>query len=256
MESRRKEAKDVFVEYFGKGRRIVELMVSAETGAEGLLEELAEAFEQVGARILELNSSHIGGKTRVFVFADFSEAEVEPVDFLDMLRRRGLRANLSSRNYGGYIVDQFGFPVTSAGGTFRVLVFPAGLLSRTFRRLQEQLGSPGRSLLFHLGEEFGKIMFEGQRRMLEVDDEAVAMSLLDLYSSLGMGVVEVVQADWRRGRFRIRIWENYESLHGAGCDFTRGFLAGVLSSVLKRPVSVFEARCRSRGDPYCEFVAD
>lgn len=254
MESRIKMNKDIFVEYYGKDRRIVEFMVFADKDAEDVLRELVKIIEQAGAKILELNSSVIEGKTRVFAFVDFSKAQVQPVAVLERLRKAGLKANLSTRNYGGYVVDQFGFPVTTAGGTFRVVVFPAELLSRTFKSLQKQLGGPGKSLLFHLGEQYGKIIFEEQVRILGLDEKSAVISLLDLYSSFGMGVVEIVHANWKKGEFRIHIWDNYESLYGGECDFTRGFLAGLFSGALNRRISVIETMCRFKGDPYCEFI--
>jgi len=252
--SRSRTNKDIFVEYYSKDRRIVEFMVSAEKDAKDVLKEFVKIIEEAGVKILELNSSVIEGKTRIFAFVDFSQALVQPVTVLERLRKAGLKANLSTKNYGGYVVDQFGFPVTTAGGTFRVVVFPAELLSRVFNSLQKQLGGPGKSLLFHLGEQYGKIIFEEQVKVLGLDKRSAVTSLLELYSSFGMGVVEIVHADWKKGEFRIHIWDNYESLYEGECDFTRGFLAGLFSGALGRRLSAVETKCRFKGDPYCEFI--
>lgn len=40
----------------------------------------------------------------------------------------------------------------------------------------------------------------------------------------------------------------------AACNFSAGFLSGVLSQLVGGPIAVFEVHCRSRGDASCDFA--
>lgn len=42
---------------------------------------------------------------------------------------------------------------------------------------------------------------------------------------------------------------------GAGCPFTTGLLAGLLSETAGSPVALLEVECRARGDEICRFLA-
>ena len=251
-----KVGKDIFVEYKLRTPKLAEFVVAAKEDLTKLLSRLSGIAEKYNVSIVELNASDMGVEKTVFFFADFQKALVEPYEFLAELRGMGVKVNMSTKSYKGYIVDQFGFPVTTGGGIFRVVVFPADLLSRTFNNIKERLGTPGETILYHLGVEYGKVMFSGQLPLVENDKKAALLSLLDLYASFGMGIVEIAEADWREGRFRVRIHECYEALNGKGCDFTRGFLAGVFGEFAGRELQVLETKCASTGEPFCEFVVE
>jgi len=75
--------------------------------------------------------------------------------------------------------------------------------------------------------------------------------------SMNWGKMSFQDVDLENGTGKIRVSNSFESLVGKytqpSCHFLRGFLAGFLSELFDRDISVAEVKCAGKGDVQCEF---
>jgi predicted hydrocarbon binding protein len=78
-----------------------------------------------------------------------------------------------------------------------------------------------------------------------------------LISAMGLGVPEVTRADGALDHITVRMSENFECIGQKSevptSHFMTGFLAGVMSVILEKPMGCGETRCIATGAKYCEF---
>uniref|UniRef100_A0A7C3SKN4 4-vinyl reductase 4VR domain-containing protein n=1 Tax=Thermofilum pendens TaxID=2269 RepID=A0A7C3SKN4_THEPE len=138
--------------------------------------------------------------------------------------------------------------------TFQELNFEDIVYVATFRLLRwsepRELGERAMSIvLFSAGRSLGERAVESGL-VKSVEDIAV------FAYNQRIGLVDVVELDEEKGLVHI-----YESISSAGipnigravCHFERGFLAGVLSALMKRKVYVSEVRCWGTGYTHDAF---
>ncbi|MDD1769983.1 MAG: DUF835 domain-containing protein [Methanomassiliicoccales archaeon] len=73
--------------------------------------------------------------------------------------------------------------------------------------------------------------------------------LPQIWSETGLGRMRLEKAS--RGEIVVEIEESIEAFHGRHCDFTRGYLAGIVSSLLDTRYSAVEKECISDGKDCC-----
>jgi len=75
--------------------------------------------------------------------------------------------------------------------------------------------------------------------------------------SMNWGKMSFQDVDLENGKGKIRVLNSFETLVGKctqpSCHFLRGFLAGFLSELFGRDISVAEVKCAGKGDVHCEF---
>lgn len=67
------------------------------------------------------------------------------------------------------------------------------------------------------------------------------------------GLSRMVVKDAEEGEIAVALEESIEASKGRRCDFTRGYLAGIVSSLLKRRYDAQETQCIAEGAPRCVF---
>jgi len=110
-----------------------------------------------------------------------------------------------------------------------------------------------RSVLFRFGWKNG----QGCAREMGLtgQGDAAMANLHEIWTE--MGLARLVSIKSEGSAHTIRLEETLESsFEGRGCDFTRGFLAGLLSGITNRPHYCEEEKCTSRGDKMCVFVVE
>jgi predicted hydrocarbon binding protein len=73
-----------------------------------------------------------------------------------------------------------------------------------------------------------------------------------LWSETGLGRMQV--KDLEEGRITVALEESIEARHGRRCDFTRGYLAGMVSTLMKRKYEAEETECIADGKYRCVHV--
>lgn len=147
----------------------------------------------------------------------------------------------------------------SRGGT----LIKDGILLRfeTFSEIKsalEALLSPSAAsvIMYHVAKEYGiylceRIMEKSKRK------EEVLKRLSELKNEENWGKVFFQDMDIKKGSGRVLIENSFEAvIHKTGqpsCHFLRGFLAGFLSTLLEKSITVVEEKCAAKGDKRCEF---
>jgi len=119
------------------------------------------------------------------------------------------------------------------------------------------LGSAGDALLYHIGLEAGKGLGDDIFRMGQADQLPIMMKLIEIMH--GRAILEFMEYKPEVGRCVVRAYnlfecEDVERRGEPKSSFYRGFLAGVMSTVMSSKVSVTETKCIAMGHGYCEFL--
>ena len=75
---------------------------------------------------------------------------------------------------------------------------------------------------------------------------------------LELGLADPVSIKQRSGKTNLKVQRTLEvSFDGKyGCDFTRGYISGLMSTITGIPQHCLELKCVSKGDKMCEFVLE
>ena len=73
-----------------------------------------------------------------------------------------------------------------------------------------------------------------------------------LWSETGLGRMQI--KDLEEDCITVALEESIEARHGRRCDFTRGYLAGMVSTLTKRKYEAEETECSADGKPSCIHV--
>lgn len=132
-------------------------------------------------------------------------------------------------------------------------VVPNEFMRGIRNELESMVGKgAGREFLFRSGFRCGEAVV----KMLQLSNYKMPETLVALWAQIGFGRLKVV--DMRVEHVEIQCEESTEATalgpaKEPVCDFTRGCLAGTVSSILGRDYYAVEKRCISMGDPFCVF---
>jgi len=84
------------------------------------------------------------------------------------------------------------------------------------------------------------------------NESDLAGMLPQIWSETGLGRMKLIKSS--RGEIVVEIEESIEAFHGRHCDFTRGYLAGIVSSLLDTRYHAVEKECISDGKDHCVHV--
>ncbi len=88
---------------------------------------------------------------------------------------------------------------------------------------------------------------------LHVDDVSQIKEVLpQIWSETGLSRIKVTSANAEE--IVVQAEESVEALHGRSCDFARGYLSGIVSSLLDRRYQAIEKECISKGKHGCVLV--
>jgi predicted hydrocarbon binding protein len=93
---------------------------------------------------------------------------------------------------------------------------------------------------------------------MKIKDKVNVLAYLAyLKESMNWGKISFKDVNLENGTGKIKVLDSFESLAGKYtqpcCHFLSGFLAGFLSELLGRNISVTEVTCAGKGDAHCEF---
>ena len=88
--------------------------------------------------------------------------------------------------------------------------------------------------------------------------EEALCSLSKMKSGERWGKISFQGVDFENGSGSVLITQSFEAkarkTEQPSCHFFRGFLAGFLSELFKKAITVVEEKCAAKGDKYCEFA--
>lgn len=112
-----------------------------------------------------------------------------------------------------------------------------------------------RAILFRYGFRSGEACMQSMGIKIKKEEELMEI-LPDLWDEIGLGRLTLI--DNVKGGFALELNESIEAnvmgnVGGASCDFTRGYLAGMISSLSNKKYHCREKNCISKGDEHCTF---
>ena len=156
------------------------------------------------------------------------------------------------------LVDDYAFPMMFYPGG-RGIILPQSGVRAMFEDIRRLFGSGGDSILYRAGVALGREGAGEVAKLYEGEEPSrMANDLAKLYSALGWGRMQATAAEAGRCRFRLKLWDGFESAGAKAetpsCHFTRGLLAGSTERLTGGPAEVVEAECAATGDPCCVFM--
>lgn len=149
-----------------------------------------------------------------------------------------------------------------AAGT-PVIAIARAFIGGTYRRLVEAQGASMETQLFQAGDWAGRHGAAGLPPLvtglgLQLSPQLICRHLRDLQAFGWASVVSLHADDQLSGEivlsddFEAAAWQGQAS--SAKCNWIRGFITGVLSSLEGKPFEVSETQCQARGDAHCRMV--
>lgn len=94
----------------------------------------------------------------------------------------------------------------------------------------------------------------------EIGIDQLAKELGNSYSKLGWGLIEVGEINLLKSEVRI-VMRNSPMVRGVSakeprCWYVRGFMEGMISSILGAEATAFELSCEAVNGDHCEFVVN
>lgn len=243
------------------GTRAVFLVAVKTKHVPGALGDLATRLGEAGVNILSMGpcSSPENPESALSLFVEGRDELTEAKDITRALNSSPYLLDSHVRKSDSkLLVDDFAFPLMFYPGGRGVLL-PQTAVTGMFRDLTTMFGSGGASILYRAGESLGKTCAEQASAAFgeeDVIEEAAVFS--KLFLALGWGRLFPVEADRTLMRFRLRLFDGFES-SGAkaqkpNCHFSRGIVAGAIGRLFGRELTCVEELCAAAGDPCCEFV--
>ena len=202
------------------------------------------------------------GEVTLFLIIDPTNSSASLESIISELRRLDivLDASIFTGEVEGGVFDIVHFPLKVHDVRCIILVEPA--LKGMVKTLRSELGLGGAVILFHIGSFIGVEVVKHYIERHGVKDFAGMFNLMKyLIAAWGWGIVVDARFDVEGGRGELNVkdlWECslYSGLDSSQSHFLRGFLAGYLSSILNKSISVVEVKCIAKGDEYCKFIME
>ncbi|MHB1435126.1 MAG: V4R domain-containing protein [Thermoplasmata archaeon] len=157
---------------------------------------------------------------------------------------------------GDLLVDS-SYPLRIAQGPGAMLLVRKNM-AQMLDEIRAMMGTGGSALLYEQGVRYGEAAWVADLKMVGAENARTHLPyVLQIYSALGWGRLEVAESDLVSGRARVLVHDGFECASRSSptpySQFLRGHLAGYFSVMINAPVSCKEVRCLARGDPVCEF---
>jgi len=159
----------------------------------------------------------------------------------------------------GLIVDNLHFPVMVLNE--RSVVMKVKTIAESFSRLYEKFSSGACFILYEMGKAAGEDKVRIINETYSLDRLTTLKMILAERIAKGWGIPEIERFDEEKLEVMITVQELFECLPFQGRNkegkshFFRGYLAGVLSQLFNKPISVIEVECIAKGDQKCKFIS-
>jgi predicted hydrocarbon binding protein len=251
--------KHVLVAHSAPGKAVF-LAYARTKNVPGALGDIASRLGQAGLNILSVtNAAESGAKESDFgFFAEAADNRMTAKEVADVLSAsRFVVDTYVRKNEGGFVVDDFGFPLVYFPGG-RAVIMPQKGMASMFQDIVSLYGSGGESMLYRAGYAMGK---QGTDELAEVFGEEnmleASTTFMKLYNALGWGQLEVKEVSDDFATWSLALSQSFEC---AGlkktkpqAHFTRGLIAGAAERLTGRPVKCEETECVATGSSHCGF---
>ncbi|MCD6469268.1 hypothetical protein J7L29_00510 [Candidatus Bathyarchaeota archaeon] len=251
---------------FLPGRKLYGFLVEAEPKP-GVLSRISAVPAWHDATILYISYAMPpeGGENIVGLsFVDLTDADVSAEELAEeVLHIKGVKdVKVINPEIEGFIADNISGILQI--GDDRCIILRRQGYRGLITNIREKFGTGGEAFLYYIGFETGVEYGKSHREIglkLGVADPVRILKVIggSLFSCVGFGRAEVVNASANPPEATIRIYDSFEcelGLESGGpySHLIRGMLAGVLTVIFNRRMRAEERKCIASGDPYCEFT--
>ena len=250
--------KDVIVYRFDPKKKYFLISVHLENKP-GALGNLANLLAIRGINILEgfFGGMSYGEKANVSFFLESTNQQMDEGWLKDFLASSVYISDIEVKSgVEGFLTDSLNFPITWNNGDRAVLMRVEGLRVMLDAVKATQPGV-GEEAIYQQGYSYGKAAWDNLLTVHRPKTREGLEEMLKVYVATGWGKTALLDFNQSRNHVHIRMDEAFESTDlNTGrpeCYFIAGHLAGMMSSYFRVEVKAVETKCRSQGDPHCEF---
>ncbi|MEM3021164.1 MAG: V4R domain-containing protein [Candidatus Caldarchaeum sp.] len=154
------------------------------------------------------------------------------------------------------LFDEHHFPLRIMGE--RAIIYRESGYREMILGLKRQLGTGGDAILYHIGLNIGKGIWNKLKQITGGDLDLLVKHVKYRVMMNRTSRVKEISMDLEAGRVVVRLEDNYECalVKNYGKPFSnlhRGMFTGIFSELVGSEKSK-ETKCIAAGDPYCEFV--
>ncbi|HUK80717.1 MAG TPA: V4R domain-containing protein [Nitrososphaerales archaeon] len=250
--------KDVMVYRFNpKGKHfLVSLHLENKPGALG---NLANLLAIRGMNILEgfFGGMSYGEKANVSFFLESTNQQIDEGWIKDFLATSVYVSDVEVKSsVEGFLTDSLNFPITWNNGDRAVLMRVEGLRVMLDSVKATEPGV-GEEAIYLQGFSYGKAAWENLMGVHHPKTREGLAEMLKIYIATGWGKIDLIDVNTQHNHAQVKMDEAFESTGlntgKAECYFIGGHLAGMMSAYFGAEVKTVETKCRSKGDPHCEF---
>jgi len=190
-------------------------------------------------------------------FVDFSKAAKSPEEVLEELKRLDVVLDARLEEPKPTPFESIHFPVLHA--TTRALVLPIGTFWALWDGFERILRPSGlAAVLYDAGKRVGERAAKRLREMFKVEGKELIQALAQTGKATGWGITEIKSINMKAHTSTIIVKDCFEAAAWrkkpySVCHWTRGYLAGYMSTVFGKTVEATETKCMAKGDSHCEF---
>ena len=140
----------------------------------------------------------------------------------------------------------------------RAIVLRRVFYEAMIKHLRRRLGTGLEAILYHIGFEAGKRVYDAHVQMVGKNTFRLIRSGEVLFTQMGFGRIKVTDMYLEEARMRVIVYDSFECelFRGEGrpmSNLIRGMMAGWFSGFFNKEVTAIETKCIAKGDPYCQF---
>lgn len=257
------EARNPLIKIYHPGRRICEFKIVLRN-VPGAIAQSSELLYKRGINILSGFQEARDERFNWAFIADLTESEVEPKELIEELERldKVITVKCSEPKIDHLIIDDLHFPLIAQGE--RALILRSTTLNEMMQTIRDIVGrSAGNIIIYQLGVRAGE---EKIRHLKEYYKEFDPRDILDIAlmerCAKGWCIAEITSLNEdsytaeikAKGLFEC-VQPSTQKMDHQGSHFFRGYIAGILTALWDRKISVEEVECISRGKEACIFKA-
>jgi len=256
--------KELICELYAPGSNLVEFVATLRN-IPGALSQASNVIATLGINVLSGFHTALPTETQATwsFFAELNK-KTKTEQVIDALKGTGIITDVKVRQAQspGLLIDDLHFPLCVLGD--RAVVFRLDTLEAMFRHLTEMAGGNIARVLRHqLGIEAGRAKARRVQEEFHLHGEDALRIILAERVAKGWGIASLLKYDSTNGAALITVKELYEcicvrsenvAIESKG-EFFRGYLEGVLSTLMNSKINVREIECVREGHLQCSFEA-
>ena len=237
------------------GRRLYGYWMILEN-VPGTLAKVTNVFADEGVNIVKVLVTSVEEGADSLFYCDFTDVDVKPEKLAEDFRRMKVVKDIKLIEpiIPGLLIDNIHFPIMISKG--RYVINREDCLRSFIKGMRSEFGSAGEALLYRIGLDMGKGMWQGLD-YYTTDAEEKLEIFKQLFMNTGYGKMDM-EIDIIGKEADVIVYDSIECRQGIGSEnpyshYIRGIIAGVFKNIFGGEVDVKEMKCIAVGDEYCEF---